>query len=148
MSMVQYGSGLVKKNVPMSQGTEKKAVVDEHKESQEPEVVHAPVDLSKSKKADFSFTNELQLNDSDLEEGQVRSGESNESENSDVDDSTSKEDAQDDAVMAEPQITNYISLDDQQPKYMDDVATTDEEAELNLDLQKLIDDQVLLINAL
>lgn len=137
MSMVQYESGLTKKKLPTAPSAPEPTTIETAPE--EPEVVHAPVDLDKSTKSDFSFSNELQLNNSDLEEEKNAPVTVKDSE-SESDNDNEKETMQVD--IAPPQVTNYIDLNDQQPVYMDDEDTSEEEAELNEKLQELIEEQV------
>lgn len=128
MSMVQYGSGLKKKVAP---APEKKST---------PEVVHAPKDdNTTSSTSKFSASDELNIGKADGDD--------------DGDDSSisysgyqsAEEDLGEPETPAlpqepQPQITNYINLDDKH--YMDDEEMSEEEEELGIKLQELIDDQV------
>lgn len=138
MSMVQYGSGLKKKVAPAPAVPEKKS----------PEVVLAPKDdNTSSSTSKFSAADELNI-------GKDNNDDDDEDENGNDDDDSSisysgYQSAEEDLGVPEtpappqesqPQVTNYINLDDKH--YMDDEEMSEEEEELGIKLQELIDDQV------
>lgn len=148
MSMVQYGSGLTKKKAPLRPST------PEPKVQEEPEIVHAPISkTTTAKKEDFSFSNELQLHDSEEESNNNDNNafvvhDSDEEHMSDVEtsenvvSSTTIENV-DNGVTEAPQITNFIDLNDQpQTESMDEDGSSEEEEENNSKLQQLIEAQV------
>jgi hypothetical protein len=125
MSMVQYGSGL-KKKAPLP-------------EKKEPEVIHAPEVDNNKKLTTFSTANELQISE-DNDTTSSSSNEAYESAEEDIGVPESPAPAPATVQEAQPQVTRYINLDDRQ--YMEDMETSEEEAELNSKLQDLIDEQV------
>lgn len=137
MSMVQYGSGLKKKVAPAPAAPEKKS----------PEVVLAPKDdNTTSSTSKFSAADELNIGKDNDDEDEDENG------NDDDDSSISYsgyQSAEEDLGVPEtpappqesqPQVTNYINLDDKH--YMDDEEMSEEEEELGIKLQELIDDQI------
>lgn len=163
MSMVQYGSGLTKKKaVPVVSEvpvTVSSPVVSKIEPVTKPKVVYAPSDKKEKQKTSFSAASELQLQNSEgssdeIEEGLIDSSDDGEEEENnensgDEDYSSAQEDLdvpdetpEQDTVMAEPKVTRYINLEDDEKKYMEDEDTSEEEAELGLKLQELIEDQV------
>jgi hypothetical protein len=166
MSMVQYGSGLIKKKatapatpVPEARATSPAPSVAISEPMHKPKVIYAPLDTKEKQKTTFSAATELQLqnsNDSSSEEGILHSSDEEEEDKSgdeeeedksgDEEYSTPQEDleVQDepkDIIAAEPQVTRYINLEDDGKQYMDD-DVSEEEAELGLKLQELIEEQV------
>lgn len=124
MSMVQYGSGLKKKVAPVP-------------ENKSPEVVLAPTDdtTTNTTATKFSAADELNIGkDNNDDDSSSYGGYQSAEEDLGVPETP--------AISQEPQpqVTNYINLDDKH--YMDDEELSEEEAELGLKLQELIDDQV------
>jgi DNA polymerase sigma len=168
MSMVQYGSGLTKKKALATPiAPEVPVVISAPAVSKiapinKPKVVYAPLDTKDKQKTKFSASNELQLQnsddssseDEDEEAGLLHSSDEEEEENNENSDNEEyssaqedlgvpeEEEAKQDTVLAEPQITRYINLGDDDKQYMEDEDTSEEEAELGLKLQELIEEQV------
>jgi hypothetical protein len=141
MSMVQYGSGLSKKNTtPIVSPVADKQV---QTEIVAPKVVYAPVDKkAETKKTNFSAANLLQISSDEEEEDQYHDTNNNmESDEEDIgvlENPPTPPTVMEEVV--EPKVTRYINLDEKH--YMEDEETSDEETELGIKLQELIDDQV------